>query len=507
VLPPDIIEPFSVEAPMLRSFRRDPSISSILTFRSIPVMAALAALGGGLALGGCQTPPDQEETVDLFQEQDPGYEEQLVKGCASTQKTCGFDATINARVCCHPAQTCAWDESGPYCEGDIPPLRSGTMTPQYTVLSMIYAPPGRDSEVSYETGSTAAVRQETKKSWTLGAKVQVEADLGVAQGSFGVATGAGQIGGTAVESRKEVGSAIGAGVPSTRIGDDPQCSEDLYYLWIGPALDVVETQYNQWKVKVPQVDASKIHFVSVGELQDPSKVTGSRAQALAPVLLSAKARSELLKLNPCTTGAALDPLRYLFIKQVRMESPAAGGAIPFVTYTLKNEGAASDITGTNVEVEVEALFGGGVGVVDILAGGYFRWSYERIKETSIGAYEEAEVRFQTDTPNYDQLWDIYYDKNFKTFNFRKAQVPAGAQAVSGTLIDESGNPVANETLRILLPDGVIRETVTRADGSYGTGPMPAGKAQITARGRTQEVEVGSRPVTDLVMEVTSTAGL
>lgn len=486
---------------MLRSMRLDVSSSSAL--RSIPVLTALVAFGGGLGLAGCEVAPGQESPSDALQEGDPGYEEQIAKGCASGQKSCGYDPEINASVCCHTAQTCAWDEYGPYCEGDIPVLQSGTITPKYTVLSMIYSPPGRGSEVRYETGSTASTRQETKKSWTAGAKVTVEADIGVAQGSFSVSAGAGQISGTAVESRKEVGAAIGATVPASRPGDDPLCSEDLYYLWIGPTLNVTEVQYDQWKVKVPQVDSTKIHFVSVGELQDPSKVTGSRATALAPVLQSPKARSEILKLNPCTTGAALDPLRYLFIKQVRLEAPAEGGAVPFISYKLKNEGAVSDLSGINVETEVEAQVGGGPKVLTILAGGYFRWSYERIKETSSGAYEEAEVRFETDTPNYDQIWNIYYDKNFKTFNFRKAPVPPGSQAVGGVLVDASGSPVANETIRILMPDGVIRETVTRADGSYNTGPMPAGRAEITARGATLSIDAGAAPVQDLVLEVPS----
>lgn len=488
---------------MKRSVRRDPSALSFSLSRSIPSMVALIAAGAGLVFAGCAAEPDSEPAGDIAAEDEPGYEEQLVKGCAAGQKTCGYDATINARVCCHPAQTCAWDESGPYCDGDVPELQSGTITPKYTVLSMIYAPPGRQSEVRYESGSTAATRQETKKSWTLGAKVSVEADIGIAQGSFSVSAGAGQISGTSVESRKEVGSAIGGTVPSTRVGDDPVCSEDLYYLWIGPQLDVVEYQYDQWKVKVPQVDPTKIHFVSVGELQDPSKVTGARATALAPVLQSSKARSELLKLNPCTTGAALDPARYLFVKQQVMEAPAEGGLTPFHSYKLKNEGAVGDITGTNAEVEVEALVGGGPKVVTILAGGYFRWSYERIQETQNGMYEEAEVRFDTDTPNYYAIWNVYYDKNFKTFNFRKAPVQPEGQAVTGVLLDESGSPVANEVVQITMPDGVLRETLTHADGSYSTGPMAPGRVEIAARGLARSVDVGAEPVRDFVLEVPS----
>jgi hypothetical protein len=82
---------------------------------------------------------------------------------------------------------------------------------------------------------------------------------------------------------------------------------------------------------------------------------------------------------------------------------------------------------------------------------------------------------------------IYYDKLFSTFMFRK--IPAAQPGLRGTITGVSGLRLQNLAVRLNGTDGLERETLTGTDGAFEFPGLPPGEYQLTAGNRSRTAEV------------------
>jgi hypothetical protein len=151
---------------------------------------------------------------------------------------------------------------------------SGQVFPAYTVITLMYAPPGTGSQVVYGTGSTTGstteVKHMFKRGVTAGSIGNVEVEAGFAHG---VATGG------VWETHKEENKTISLTSQIDKLNHE----KDTFMVWVNPAMIINWTKPAEVTMEyAPRAgEAMKVVSLTVAELRDPSKIPASK-QATSP---------------------------------------------------------------------------------------------------------------------------------------------------------------------------------------------------------------------------------
>src|ERR1043166_589942 len=108
------------------------------------------------------------------------------KGCRAGFSLCSFNVDTNSTLCCNNAtQVCNHEEG--FCMEKPPVIKEGDLALHAVVLSILYAPPGIGSSVTYANGTTMGTSLDFASSTQH--DDSVEFNLGFKGGSGGPGSG------------------------------------------------------------------------------------------------------------------------------------------------------------------------------------------------------------------------------------------------------------------------------------------------------------------------------
>lgn len=350
--------------------------------------------------------------------------------CKSGKPACGFTTDRlgkSVAVCCSASQSC--DHEQQEC---IDNTRLGHVLPAYIVLTILYEAPGNASSVTYGANSTT------------GSGLDVSSSLKNA-GSWGFSGGASaksdkdsSVGDTVTVS----GSGDGTNGFSTENGDDKTVvtskqttlslklqsfedalnhDHDFFILWINPDIKVTydaNTQSTAGMLVSRQGQPIRWIGVLASQLEGKEPMTQIQKSMLSK--LKPSDYQAILALDPALQGAsfASSKDRYDLIgTTVSVTGPAVQGS-PALTTTLdiksaKTQSEAFVSTTTSTDDSSASL-----GIIDLFKSSTTITStYKSSLTLTNGQGEEITGVFGSSTVGEGAVYNVYYDKVFRTFAF------------------------------------------------------------------------------------------
>jgi hypothetical protein len=235
-----------------------------------------------------------------------------------------------------------------HCDGQgscvMPPPASGTVVPNFYVTHVVYAVPGKSSNVNYSAGFTSGSSTTTEGSWknSISASVKAGTDLILSKESLTVSAGV-EWGSTTSKQTdvvltlnsayKKVGWADGVNHNDDEIWFLPQPSIDVA---IQPAYDIYPTSVS-WQFSSNQPLTP--YVVLVGWLNGAYAMPSDVSNALNHWGITPAFYSQMLKTDPFVNGldpnTALDPTRFELVNAFPYEPvPAPGDAANTQTFSI-----------------------------------------------------------------------------------------------------------------------------------------------------------------------------
>ena len=295
--------------------------------------------------------------------------------------------------------------------------------PHYRVATLLYAPPGNDSEVSYTTGSSTGTRVEVVESQSSGTDAKVE----TTGTEFEDKWVSGTKDGKSHEFHKATTSTLSVKSSKDAIAHD----DDVFFLWTNSQVDMCATGMKWSTASGSAVD---IVSVTVAELQGKIPMPEWKAAALAN-LTPGEIRS-ILALDPWAGLApgqspTLDPKRFAFDPKqdvLRVDGPDyVGGPSVGTGESIGYDQSAGTIHGDISGHELVAIFGGEVVFgfrFSAKAGIDFVYQYENVTENVQGRQQLASALLRSSTVGFHSKADVWYDAVFGSYAFTPH---AGAQ--------------------------------------------------------------------------------
>jgi hypothetical protein len=319
--------------------------------------------------------------------------------------------------------------------GESPfPKPLGPIYPHYYLITILYPPPGTDSEVKYGAGSTTGSRCESTSSFKTGFKVSVETTFVNASSSWE----GGSKDGTSLEVKKETTNTQNM----KNIADSIDHGKDTFLLWMNPQADVTQTGDKSFSLSWHTSDGKPIAPVpvTVEELQGRAPLPEWKQKLLAS--LTANDRQKILSMD------------FFFVSP---PAPAGNRPLPPAPRFVLD------------------------------------WDHENTTEMQSGTIQKSEVNLRTTTIGYHDVINVYVDTLFGSFAFVSVgRFPPGTEVLSGTVTDPQGHPVSNQRVLVRMPDGITRTVFTNARGIYRVfgGPVGVARVQIAGQERTVPIEAG-----------------
>jgi hypothetical protein len=351
------------------------------------------------------------------------------------------------------------------CENPQPSMAQGSFQPRYYLLTILYAPPGNQSEAIYASGSSVGSRSEVTTTNQGGFQLQatssfVEVDFGFQIGSKD---------GHSLETKKETTHTLSL---QSQI-DQITHHKDMFYIWTNPELDFQQTAKNAATISLKARENQSITIVNLTaeELQDPTKIPAAKQQAL--MALKPEDYPAILAFDPYVTGAPINPSRFVKISTLQVDGPdQPGDPISGQGIKLSTEAIAGTISSQLDKINLTVLVGGEVSFIwrgGFKVGGSYEWDYENTTEQTTGSTQEIEVTLRSTTVGYHDVVDVYYDTVFQSFSYVSRighALRAETAVLSGVIRDQTRKPAMNERVIVTLADGTKRIVITNARGIY-----------------------------------------
>lgn len=372
----------------------------------------------------------------------------------------------------------------------VPDKPTGTdvqfVNPRYHVVSVLYAPPGVGSEVTYGNGSTLGAKTSFAALFGAGVGVRAVTNVMDISAQYTYSTG----GGRAFELTKSKTTTLGLAAQA----DGVDHGNDMFLIWLNPSLAIEKVQYSGWTrigagMRNRDGKPAKIVLVPASQLKDPRTMPADRRADFAGFTPADYAT--ILKTNPFTGGTWSDT-RFEKLESLQVSGPETSQApIPVVGLELAEQATRTRSTVAKHTVEIEALFGLSASFVieaGVKGGGRLTFEYTSSDELATGTTQRASLSLKSSTVGYSEVVDVYYDRIFKTFAFKgHGQVAANAPNLSGMVRDANGSPVANQVVTVTFPNGSIRKVGTDSTGQYRIYEAPSSGNATFSTGTEQKV--------------------
>jgi hypothetical protein len=348
-----------------------------------------------------------------------------------------------------------------------PPKPNGYLYPHYYLNTILYAPPGKGSEVAYGSGSTAGSKTDSQSSFKQG--IALSATAGPVDISSKWQTGS--ISGSSIEIKQEQSNTLSLQSQADALDH----GKDVFVLWMNPEIHIQGDSPTSlhYSLEVPAGQTMNIVTVTAEELQNPSLMSDWRKQALA--VLTDADRANILAMDPFLGGNGLwgHPNRFVSLKQsIQIEGPDHPGDPIFAqSLELSSENTQGVTTGDSQTAEVEVTVGPsfsffGLFEASLKVGGAWEWEYETTTESTTGTTQKAELKLESDSIGYYAVYDVYLDSTFNTFVFSPHVSKVPSPVLTGVATSATGQPLANQSITVHFADGSRRQVRTDAQGQY-----------------------------------------
>jgi len=371
------------------------------------------------------------------------------------------------------------------------------VNPKYYVVSVLYAPPGKGSEVSYGTGSTLGAKTSFSMLFGAGAAIRGVTNVADISATYTYATGSG----TSFELSKSKTATLGLAAQA----DGVDHANDMFLIWLNPSLAVEKVSYNGWTrigagMRNRDGKPIKVVMVPASQLQDPRTMPPDRRADFAG--FTPQDYATILKTSPFTGGTWSDS-RFEKLESIQVSGPdTAESAIPVVGLELAEAQTRTRSTLTKQTVDVDAVFGFSASFIleaGVKVGARLTFEQMSTDDLAAGTTQRATVSLKSSTVGYSEVVDVYYDRIYKTFAFKgHGRVNANAPNLSGMVRDAAGGPVANQVVTVTFPNGAIRKVGTNSSGQYRIYEAPtAGNATFSTATEQKVVALNAKASIDL----------
>lgn len=406
-----------------------------------------------------------------------------------------------------------------------PPPDNGTATLKYSVLTVVYAPPGTkgatsSSSVSYgsqsTTGTTTTNSRSFKQDYSVTASVTGGFGCTGDKCTWGVGGGVSyeysknKTHSDAMDVKKSTSSTLAVNGPSTD-GIDHQF--DQIWLMLRPTVKVsIADEAIQWTFDNATDQAHNIpQYLYVRWLKDPSllqqeapgtlrdlQAAGITPEDLADILksdplaacagpttlpvrsLRARARAPLPL--SCVPPAPAEPRFVSLRTTLPYQPPPQGQTVPVQTYgidastldTHSDTTESSHKLGVTAEGSLSFLT---VWKTSLETKDSWTWTDTNTTATSEGATQKMSLTMGGPAFGYTGPTNmaIYFDTLYQTFVFVPFEIPTGT--LHGVVMSDTGRPIAGQEVNATVR-GVEYRTYTDANGEYRFGSKFTGPIDL-----------------------------
>ncbi|HKE16362.1 MAG TPA: hypothetical protein VKB80_15920 [Kofleriaceae bacterium] len=409
----------------------------------------------------------------------------------------------------HGTRTCGSNGMyGPCVVPSDPPPPSGYAHPRYKILTVVYAPPGRQgggsqSSVVYGSGSTWGSTSSCTSSFKQGYSATVTATGGFLSSSTAsllFSYGRSSADSTATEIKKSASSQISQAGPAV---DGIDHDRDEIWLWLNPKLYVSLPNATSIEWQVDGSQPMDVQFLYVGWLKNPSQIPQFLADHLAALGFTADDYAEILRADPFASGSTeIDPQRYVSLNTTFPYEPPFAPGDPGPTLNFNATYSSTTTTGHEVQSEIKAgvTWEGGLSFITLVeaklkVAGEWTWTDKTSTTDSSGTTETATVTVGSPSFGYTGPTDIavYYDVIYKSFVFAPYEGFARSP-VQGWIYSRSNRDVAGQEVVLVDARGVRHRTFADASGEFRILDAPGGRARLLVGGVSTDVPASADPV-------------
>ncbi|MEZ4237032.1 MAG: hypothetical protein R3F59_12940 [Myxococcota bacterium] len=375
------------------------------------------------------------------------------------------------------------------CEVPTPPPRpSAKVRADYKVLTVVYAPPGRqggaNSSVSYGSGSTLGSTTSLSDSFSQSTTVGVKLSQGLLTSVGGSFTYGRESSDTeATEIKKASTTTIAMGGPAV---DGVDHDRDQIWLWLGPRFDLAMPDDHTVEWSVDPTATMELQYVYVGDLKNPAQMPPGVAAALAAHGITADDYPDILDADPLADGSDwLDPQRYAPVNLTFPYQPPYAPGDPSPTLTFQSTFAETNSTthtskhSYTVSISWETGFDLASLQAKVSNTNAMTFSDQYSKTTATSVSEAATVTVGGPAYGYTGPTQVavYYDTLYKTFAFVPLDPGTLPFATGYVVVDDWEDPAGREV--VAYDDaGTPYRAISDADGRFELYGAPSGAARF-----------------------------
>ena len=378
---------------------------------------------------------------------------------------------------------------------------SNPVTPNYLVLTIIYAPPGTNggrgsSSVSYQAGSTTGSSVSSSKTFKSTNSISAEGSGGII-GNGGGAGIAFEYSRSVTDSQSlDVKKSVTASISRAGPGKDGiDHDEDEIWLALRPAVALnLTTSSASWMLLDNQV---VVQYVNVGWLNGHQPMPDGVAKQLKAAGITSSDYRDILARDPLADGQSSppDPNRYVLINATYPYEPpySANDPVPIQTFSISDSSLTSFGSDISETYKVGLTVSGSGGFLGFAKAtlkdtASWEWTTKSSQTKSNGSSQTASLAVGGPAYGYagNTLLLAYLDKLYGTFAFALADVADYKVRLKGSLKRQNRDPLPWTEVRVSV-NGVSHRTVTNAKGEFIVLGEVDGPVELEASGVIQKI--------------------
>jgi len=381
----------------------------------------------------------------------------------------------------NPGASCNYAATAGTCDDYGQCLTSESTRPTSVLVTILYTPPGQQSSVSYGSGNTTG--NSFSATWTDGTTTQLGGQISLGGGPL---TAGGFTAGDNVQwtfshshgifnsIRKTTGSSYTQSNPSSA-SDYPDHGEDTFFLWMNPMVTVILANgypdSQTWSTS--DGGSMLIYYFTARELEGIDSVPWYKQPPYNQ--MTASDRATYVAQDPFVQNSSpyLDPKRFQKVDHITLYGPDhSWDPIISVGYSVSYNSENDTSYGSGVNQADTVIMGFSINLLDIIKINFsdnttYTSSYTETRTNVSGDQQTATMTMRTPTVCFALGVDVYIDAAFSSY----VGIPTGtfsctAPAMAASLRTSSGQPIANQVIRVRNADGTSQQVLVSGDGSY-----------------------------------------
>lgn len=406
---------------------------------------------------------------------------QFIASAQTCQEKCRATCTQAFPGDMHKIIGCEKDCIARNCQ-TLPPTHTGTVTPAYYLVTVLYAPPGNKSKASYFQGSSAGTTTDAADLFGAGVKVGLTGNV-IATVDFQYTQ--------QTSNSFKVTKTAKAELDNFGVTDTIRHGQDMFYLWLNPVIKYSQEQSPGMPINISfgtagGADMDVVSFTA-DELMHKEPIPPEKSAKLKN--LTDTDFAQILSADPfLSPGYTPDPHRYTKVMTLNLDGPDNPGD------DLSGQGYNVDDSQLNCTTNTDSLTSqadfGGSGGVDVFGQGEKAIAVLSVfwKATSSfgrcnGTSQAAVIDLVSSTVGFHDKIDVWEDSIFHSFAYVSETQGVGFRAesagISGVVTNSAGTPLAKQLIVVKFADGSTQKLFSNAQGKYRIFNLHPGPVTLT----------------------------